>query len=312
LRELGHRVRITTIGDDDLPRRRSGARRAPAADGVNLLIALHARRSATVIRDFRTRYPERPLVVAMTGTDLYHDLARSRLAQRSLELADRLVVLQPAAVASLPGAARGKACVIRQSAVGKQVTKHWAAGRAGNGPEFQVGVLAHLRGVKDPFRAALAVRRLPYGSRIKVVHAGRALTEEMASRAGREMARNPRYRWVGELSHRGALSLLSRSQLLVVSSRLEGGANVIGEAAVRGVPVLASRVPGNVGLLGERYEGLFRLGDTRALADLLVRAETEREFYERLRRSMAALAPLFHPSRERQAWRRLLRELFVG
>ena len=162
---------------------------------------------------------------------------------------------------------------------------------------FDVCVLSHLRAVKDPLRAAYAARRLPAASRVRVLHAGRALSTAMAARARREMARNPRYRWLGERSHAAALAMIARARVVVLSSRLEGGANVIGEAAVNGVPVLASRVPGNVGLLGARYEGLFPLGDTAALTDLLTRVETDQAFYARLVRSMNALAPLFEPSR---------------
>jgi glycosyltransferase involved in cell wall biosynthesis len=96
---------------------------------------------------------------------------------------------------------------------------------------------------------------------------------------------------------------------MVLASRNEGGANVIGEAAVHGVPILASRIEGNVGLLGARHPGLFDVGDTRGLRDLLLRAEREPAFLERLRRASKEIAPLFAPARERAAWRALLREL---
>ena len=292
LRGLGHHVRITEeLADDD----------------ADVLVALHARRSAKAVRDYRMRHPQRPVVVALTGTDLYRDLERSRPAQRTLESADRLIVLQPAAVAHMPARARRRARVIYQSAV-----RHSPVRRRVSAPmpaHFDVCVLSHLRAVKDPLRAAYAARRLPAASRVRVLHAGRALSTAIAERARREMARNSRYRWLGERSHAAALAMISRARVVVLSSRLEGGANVIGEAAVNGVPVLASRVPGNVGLLGAGYEGLFPLGDTAALTDLLMRVETDPAFYLRLVRSMTALAPLFEPARERRAWRDLLFEL---
>jgi len=286
LRRLGHRVRI-----------------AAEADDPDLLVALHARKSADAARVFRERHPDRPLVVALTGTDLYKDLPGNADARRSLRIADRLVVLQPAALAGLPAAARPKARVIHQSAIPPARRARRARDR------FEVCVLAHLRGVKDPFRAALAARRLPADSRVRIVHAGRALTPAMAARGRSEMARNPRYIWVEERSHAAARALLARSRLLVLSSRMEGGANVIGEAAVCGVPVIASRIDGSVGLLGSRYPGLFPVGDTRALASLLHRAETDARFLARLRRETARIAPLFRPARERRTWRSLLREL---
>ena len=43
-----------------------------------------------------------PLVVALTGTDLYGDIHTSPEAQTSLDLATRLVVLQPMGIRELP------------------------------------------------------------------------------------------------------------------------------------------------------------------------------------------------------------------
>ncbi len=290
LRDLGHRVRVTVS----------------LAGEPDLLVALHAKKSAGAARAFRERFPERPLVVAMTGTDLYADLVRGdRDARASLELADRLVVLHTGALRELPRSTRRRARVIHQSV---EVPRGLSP-PPDPATRFEVAVLAHLRSVKDPLRAALAVRGLPTDSRIRVTHLGRALDERLAERARRESGRNPRYRWVGERSRPAALRRLAASHVLVVPSRLEGGANVTGEAAALGVAILASRIDGNTGLLGKRHPGLFPVGDTRALQRLLLRAEREPAFLERLRASSRAAAPLFTPARERAAWRELLREL---
>jgi glycosyltransferase involved in cell wall biosynthesis len=96
---------------------------------------------------------------------------------------------------------------------------------------------------------------------------------------------------------------------MVLSSLSEGGANVISESIVAGVPILASRMEGNVGLLGADYPGYFPVGDTEALARLLRRIETDRAFVANLRRAIGRRAPLFRPEREIEAWRRLLAEL---
>lgn len=66
-----------------------------------------------------------------------------------------------------------------------------------------------------------------------------------------------------------------------------------------------------MGLLGARHPGLFAVGDTRALRALLLRAERERTFYDRLAQASLRLAPRFAPAAEREAWRRLLAELGV-
>jgi putative glycosyltransferase (TIGR04348 family) len=288
LRELGHRVKIhqTYRGDD-----------------CDVLIALHARRSHRSIVRFARERPERPLIVAMTGTDLYHDIHHSASARRSLDLATQLVVLQSHGVEELPAAVRAKTRVIFQSV--EPLRRRPLPLKS----MFEVCVLGHLRPVKDPFRAAAAARLLPPESRIRVTHVGRALSESMRRQALHTEADNPRYRWLGELSRGKALRILARSRLLVLTSKMEGGANVVGEALAVGVPVVSSRIGGTIGILGTGYPGYFAVGDTEALAELLARAEREPDFLDDLRRRCAAKASLFEPARERESWRKLLREV---
>ncbi len=290
LRGLGHHVTI------------AGEYRGRPCD---LLVALHARRSFPSIERFRRQRPDRPLVLALTGTDLYGDLRTDPQARQSLELASRLILLQPMGMEELPEHIRGKAAVIYQSTT-KPSGKH-----AVRASVFEVCVLCHLRPVKDPLRAAAAARLLPPSSRIQIVHAGAALSPEMDVAARAETASNPRYRWLGELPRWKALRVLARSRLLVLSSHMEGGANVVSEAIVAGVPVLASRIPGSIGLLGAEYQGYFPVGDTQALANLLDRTETDAGFYAMLKAWCAGLAPLFDPARERESWARLLRDVSV-
>lgn len=287
LRSLGARVAIRERWD---------------GERCDLLVALHARRSAASVARFRHAHADRPIVVGLAGTDVYPNLRRSATALRAVAAADRIVVLQSLALRQIPAAHRPRARVIHQS-----VAPIRRRPRREN--TFDVCVLAHLRAVKDPFRAALAARQLPATSRIRVLHAGRALTPEMAARAATEVARNPRYRFVGEVPRGRALRILASARLLVISSRHEGGANVVSEALAAGVPILASRIPGNIGLLGASYPGLFRVGDTRALARLLARAENDPGFLTRLTRACRARAALTSPARERRAWRSLLSEL---
>jgi len=145
--------------------------------------------------------------------------------------------------------------------------------------------------------------------RIHVLHLGSALEPEFESRARDEQQSNPRYSWLGGLPREQALRVLARCRLMVLSSTMEGGANVISEALVHGVPVLASRIPGSIGLLGHDYPGYFTTGDTDSLAELLRRAETDSGFYAELADRARKLAPRFTPDREREGWRRMLEEL---
>lgn len=288
LRSLGHRVTTQTEYD---------------GTPCHLLLALHARKSYPSARRFRALYPDLPLVVALTGTDLYRDLPQNVEARHALELATRLVVLQTRALSELPEAVRSKTHVIFQSAdpLSKSVSVP--------STYFRICVMGHLRPEKDPFRTALALRHLPASSRIRVLHAGRALSPDMRKRAHKESLRNRRYRWLGELPHARARRLLAASHLTVLSSQMEGSSNVLSEALVFSVPVLASRIPGLMGTLGEDYLGYFPVGETRALAQLLWRAETDQNFYRSLKRHIHRLRPLARSHREGAAWAALLKNL---
>lgn len=268
---------------------------------VDALIALHARKSAASVERFHDRYPERPLIVALTGTDLYRDIDDSADARRSLALASRLVVLQPAGRSRLARGLRAKTRVVFQSS---DVRLAHAPVRR----RFRVVVIGNLREEKDPFRSAQALVRLPQSAAIEVVQVGAALSPQMEQAAKAWMGRDPRYRWIGSKPHGQALRQLASSHLLVVSSVMEGGANVICEAARIGVPVLASRVSGNVGMLGSEYPGYFALFDDRKLARLIARAMDERRFYASLKRAVLARKPLFVPAAERRGLDDLLRE----
>ncbi len=288
LRGLGQRVEIA---------RRFTAQRC------DLLVALHARKSARSIAQFARLCPASPLIVALTGTDLYRDIQTSAAARHSLELATRLVLLQPNGVSELPRLCRGKVHVILQSAEPpKRVLPPLRS-------SFEICVAGHLRSVKDPFRAAMAARLLPAESRIRITHVGAGLDDSMARRAELEMEKNRRYHWLGDVPRARTRQLIARARVFVLSSKMEGGANVLSEALVARVPVLASWISGSIGMLGENYRGYFAVGQTRELAELMRRCEVDATFYADLRKQCVARAPLFRPDREVAAWHALLESL---
>ena len=130
------------------------------------------------------------------------------------------------------------------------------------------------------------------------------------ARARAEMKNNPRYRWLGEQPASRVRRILKHSRAFVLSSGMEGGANALGEAIVAGLPVLASRIAGSVGILGEDYPGYFEAGKTIELAQLMNRAETSAEFLATLKKRCNELKSLFDPAREEKALANLLDEMF--
>ena len=287
LRAAGHEVSVATDWD---------------ATRVDVLFALHARRSHASVVRYHQAYPDGNLVVVLTGTDLYRDIRYDAGAQRSLKLAQRLVILQDEGLKALPRQFRAKTRVIYQSA---QVKTRVIPPKK----KFRVCVLGHLREEKDPFRAALALQLIPPEEKIELLHLGKAMSPALAAQAKTLMVHDPRYRWLGGLPHWRALRWLGRSHLMVISSRMEGGANAIAEAVCAGVPVLASAIPGNIGMLGSGYPGYYPPGDEKALAKLLTKAMRHQAYYQSLKRDIAARRHLFRPQSEQASLTLLLREL---
>ena len=287
LRSLGHHTRITLEWD---------------GGDADLLIALHARRSHASVKAWHAAHPGRPLLLVLTGTDLYRDIRVDANAQESLEMADRMVVLQAKGRDELSTAHRAKTSVIFQSV---RALRRQAAPRG----YFLVTVIGHLREEKDPFRAARALAHLPADKRIRVVHLGGALSGQFESEARALMLVEPRYRWLGELDHAGAMRWLARSHVMVISSVMEGGAHVVSEAIGIGVPIIASNIPGNIGLLGDDYPGYYPVGDDRALATLLSRAQADGGWLDSLRAAVIKRQKLVRPAAERRALQCLVEEL---
>jgi putative glycosyltransferase (TIGR04348 family) len=285
------------------------ARRGPARARVRVLrwdgtpadalIALHARRSADSVARWSEALPQRPLAVVLTGTDLYRDIGHDIDAERSLRLADRLIVLHEGAIADLPAAFRAKAVVCFQSTTTRAALpkprRHLRA--------LMVG---HLRAEKAPQTYFDAVRRLVGRPDILLDHIGAALDPALGREARALQDEHPAYRWLGARPHAQTRRRIQAAHVLVHPSWMEGGAHVVMEAVRGGTPVLASRVAGNVGMLGADYAGYFEPGDARGLATLLEGCRDDPAILDRLGAQCALRAPLFDPARERATLSALL------
>ena len=257
-----------------------------------LMLALHARRSAASIAAWRQRHGARALALVLTGTDLYRDIATDPAAQRSLQLADRLVVLHETAPQQLPPALRAKCVVSFQSASAWQRLVK-PAGR------LRALMVGHLREEKSPQTYFEAARRLSGRADIHLDHIGAPLDAALGEAARATAADCPNYRWLGALSHAQTRRRIQAAHVLVHASVMEGGAHVVIEAVRSGTPVIASAIAGNIGLLGADYAGCFAWGDAAALATLLERARDEPAMLAALERQCDARAPLFEPAHER-------------
>ena len=265
----------------------------------DMMIALHARRSASSIARFAEVYPQRPLVLALTGTDLYRDIRSDVQARQSLALATRLIVLQAEGLRELSPEQAAKAMVIYQSArtlvPGRRSRRH-----------FDLVLVGHMRAEKDPLTALRALRLLPADLPVRLFHVGSALDPALAAEVAHLGARDSRYHWLGALPQAATRQMIKRCHLLLLSSLMEGGANVLIEAVTSGVPVLGSDIAGNRGMLGADYPGWFAAGDAEGLAALISRVATDAGYYASLSRRCAEQVSLFSPARECAAVRSLL------
>lgn len=266
------------------------------------MIAIHAWRSAKSIHIYRKLFPNRPLIIGLGGTDVNTYLKSDpQTTLGSMAQADALICLHDMIGPELPGNFRRNLYVVKQSA--RPLPKPRSAAKR----FFDISVIGHLREEKDPFRTALAVKRLGSNSRIRITHLGKAHSPEFAQRAITEMAATDRYRWLGEVPGWRVRRELARTRLMVISSNQEGGANVVSEAIVAGVPVIASDISGNKGVLGADYPAYYPVRDDAALARLLTQAETEPEYLRLLQEHGRKIEHVFQPEYERLALEKVVK-----
>jgi len=273
-----------------------------SGESCDVLIALHGLRSHDSIQRFKKVHPHHPVVLIMTGTDIYRDLKDSKKVVKSMEMADAIVVLQPDAIHSLPKQFHHKVQVIYQSV--KSITRKTPPKR-----HFLASIIGHLRAEKDPFCAAQCLPLLPSDSKIQLVQLGKAMSAVFKQQANTIEKNIVRYRWLGQLSHSRTLQWLSRSHVMIISSIMEGGAHVVSEAIAIGIPVIASDIPGNRGLLGKSYPAYYPVGDKVALSKLLTKAETNPAFYQKLCQAISKRQKITEPELEKRSIQKLIEQI---
>jgi putative glycosyltransferase (TIGR04348 family) len=256
------------------------------------MLALHARRSADSIAQWSAKFPGKLIVLALTGTDLYREIAVDPLAQQSLKLAHRLVVLQDMGPKSLPAELQSKCQVIFQSTPRRQSVQKTTQ-------RLRALMVGHLRSEKSPETYFEAAKLIAMHKDIVLDHIGAPLDAELGKQAQQLALEVPIYRYLGEQTHVSTRARIARAHVLVHPSRMEGGAHVVMEAVMSGTPVLASRIDGNVGMLGSDYDGYFPLDDAQALANMLLRCKNEPHFLDQLNKQCARRTPFFEPLAEK-------------
>ncbi|SHI40392.1 Glycosyltransferase involved in cell wall bisynthesis [Rubritalea squalenifaciens DSM 18772] len=264
--------------------------------GADAMIALHATKTYPLSAAFKQQHPGKPLILYLTGTDLYRDLLeRKPDCLNAMELADILVVSQPASLSSIPEQYQQKSRVVRASIVIPKLED------VSPPPQPSFALVAHLRPVKNPFLLNRALEQLG-GLPLHAYTLGSALDEKMIEEAHSWQAKDPRFRWLDNVPYPQALSWISQVTATINSSHLEGGANAVGESILLGTPVLASKIEGNLGMLGDDYAGYFTPDDPGSLATIIRRVIEEPEFLQLLRQQIHTRQTCFSPAIETQGW----------
>ena len=297
LEELGHATRPVS------------GREALSLEG-SALIALHARKSATAIESFHQRQPSKPVIILLTGSDLYADLLSHGEARatvlRTFAIADRLVVAQASSLTDIPAPFRAKAVVVPKSLLTPVPRRQPTSDSLGT----RIVLPSHLRPAKAPLLVLEALAQLPQHLPIQIDHYGTAEDASLGAAASVASQRpHSRYHWHGNVPHHDVLASFAAADGLLNTSRVEGGANVLCEAIQMGLPCLATNIAPNVGMLGEHYPGLFPVDDATALASLLERFATDKAFIHTLTEATAQRAPLFTREAERDAWQAIITEV---
>lgn len=306
---------------------------------AHCMIALNARRSAGAVMEFRDAWPKGKVIVILTGTDINHPSAMDKESDnvQTMEAADYLVVLHEGSLVSVPEHLHQKCKVIHPSVqwpdgfdvLSSQSEHQHEFADPSQLDRLNIIMAGNLRAEKNVGLALAACAMLPedspvllqlYGDAEVIEHsegygAGCEEVEGLQQPVGdlslqmlQATAGPLPFLWRGKLSHADLLTMMAGADLLLNTSSQEGGSNAICEAICLGLPVLASRIDGNVGMLGPGYGGYFDQGDASGLASLLTRCAEEPSYLAQLQQQVQERAALYQLDRESESWLKLLAE----
>ena len=267
-----------------------------------LVVALNAYRTRHVVGEL----PETTtVIVVLTGTDIYRFWDQDRDAVScTLDRADVIVGLNDLVGRSLPTKHRAKLTCIKEGALALSTEP-----TRPTSPPLHAICVGHLRDEKAPELIADALDRLDPNCDVVVDHYGAAHSESWAQWARDTSERIEQYQWHREVSRSRLDEIYAGADLLINTSKMEGGANVISEAVMAGLPILATAIDGNAGVLGTSYPGLFTPDDPYELADRLAALASNPEALEQITLSSRLLQPELSIKQETARWREVLEGL---
>ena len=270
---------------------------------AEVLIAINAAKKNSEIIEFKARNSNAKIVSVLSGTDIYPDPLEKTI--ESMKLSNALVALQPDGLLKVPECYREKTFLIYQSV--ESIIN--VSNPMNHISEFRVTLIANIRSVKDPLVAPYACKHLPVSSKIKIVHIGYCLEKDLGDILIKENENNKRYNWMGGLNELETRKILSQSNVLLITSKNEGAGRVVGEAIELEIPIISTRNPGVLGVLGDDYKGYYPVSNSKVLSKILMRAEDDVDFLGSLNEQCQSKAHLFSPEVEKQSWSKLISEI---